>query len=335
MMKKILLLVVVGVFLTQASVFASGIFEKLFSKKKSNDTSAIWGDSLEGNYSLGTGGQSGIYYPFGGAIAKLWSENVEGLTVKAEVTSASVENTIKVAAHALIAGFAQGNVVEQAYQGKSKFQDKQPVVSLMSLYPNLLHILLPAKTSIKSLADMKGAKISLGAPASGTAVTAENILKVNGIDIAEDIDAVYLNYSETTNALANGQIDAGFIVGGLGVGAVTELALTKDIIILSLSQNEIDTFVKVQPSYKALKVQGDVYNKVPAFDTVAIWNVLVVHESMPDDVAYKLAKLIYENNDYLKQVVKSAQYTLPENAKAVDTVPLHAGTQRYLDEVKK
>lgn len=322
MMKKSILIVMICVFFAQASVFGSGIF----SKKKSD---------VGGNYSVGTGGQSGIYYPFGGAIAKLWSENIDGFTVKAEVTSASVENTIKVANNTLIAGFAQGNVVEQAYQGKGKFQEKQPILSLMSLYPNLLHILLPANTNIKSLADLKGAKISLGAPASGTAVTSENILKANGIDIKKDIDAVYLNYSETTNALANKQIDAGCIVGGLGVGAVTELALTKDIIILSLSKEEVDNFVTVQPSYKAIRVQNDVYNKIPSFNTVAIWNVLVVHENMTDDVAYTLVKIIYENNDYLTQVVKSAQYTTPKNAKAVDTVPLHPGTQRYLDELKK
>ncbi len=259
----------------------------------------------------------------------MWSDNIDGFRVKAEVTSASVENTIRVAANTLIAGFAQGNVVEQAYQGKGKFKEKQPVLSLMSLYPNLLHILLPANTNIKILADLKGARISLGALASGTAVTSENILKANGID------PVYLNYSETTNALTNKQIDAGCIVGGLGVGAVTELALTKDIIILSLSKKEVNNFIAVQPSYKAIRVESDVYNKIPAFNTVAIWNVLVVHENMADDVAYKLAKIIYENNDYLKQVVKSAQYTIPKNAKAVNTVPLHPGTQRYLNELQK
>ena len=329
-MRKNILVLVIFVFLVQVSVFGGGTSSKdeggTFSGKESD---------AKGNYSIGTGGQSGIYYPFGGAIAKLWSENIDGFHVKAEVTSASVENTIKVASNTLIAGFAQGNVVEQAYQGKGKFEEKQPILSLMSLYPNLLHILLPANTNIKSLADLKGAKISLGAPASGTAVTSENILKSNGIDIKQDIDAVYLNYSETTNALANKQIDAGCIVGGLGVGAVTELALTKDIIILSLSEKEVNNFIAAQPSYKAIRVESDVYNNIPAFNTVAIWNVLVVHENMADDVAYKLAKVIYENNDYLKQVVKSAEYTIPENAKAVNTVPLHPGTQRYLNELQK
>ncbi len=288
--------------------------------------------SFSGNFSLGTGGQSGIYYPFGGAIAELWSNNIEGVNVKAEVTAASVENTIKVSSEAMLAGFAQANVVEQAFQGTGKFEEALPVVVLTSLYPNLLHIILPKNTDIARLSDLRGKKLSLGAPASGTAVTAENILKANGIAV-DDIDELYLNYSETTNALANGQIDAGFIVGGLGVGAVTELALTKDIIILSLNNEEISNFLNEQPSYAEVSVPADIYNKVPAFETVAIWNTLVVREDMDEELAYTLVKTIYENNDYLTRVVKSAQYTTPENATQVTTVPLHPGTLRYLEEV--
>lgn len=315
----LLLLVVFGV----SMAFATG----------ESDEQAAPNEVISGNYSLGTGGQSGIYYPFGGAIADLWSKNIEGLNVKAEVTAASVENTIKVAAGSLLAGFAQANVVEQALKGTGKFSEKLPVVSLMSLYPNLLHIMLPANTDIKSLNDFKGARVSLGAPASGTAVTAENILKANGISVENDIDALYLNYSETTNALANGQIDVGFIVGGLGVGAITELALTKDIIILSLSEKEIGNFIAAQPSYKPIQVSANVYNGVPAFNTTAIWNILVVREDMSVDTAYNLTKIIYENHGRLTQVVKSAEYTLPMNAKALDTIPLHPGTQKYLDEM--
>jgi len=287
-----------------------------------------------GNFSLGTGGQTGIYYPFGGAIAELWSKNIEGVNVKAEVTAASVENTIKVAAGTMIAGFAQANVVEQAYRGTGKFKEKLPVRVLISLYPNLLHVLLPQKTSIRGLKDIRGKRVSLGAPASGTAVTAENILKANGLT-TDDFNARYLNYSETTNAIANGQIDVGFIVGGLGVGAVTELALTKDIIILSLKDEEINNFLKAQKSYNIVNVPAGVYKGVPAFRTVAIWNTLVVRKDLDENFAYQMTKVIYENYDYLTKVVTSARYTVPKNAQVVGTVPMHPGSMRYLNEVQK
>ena len=290
------------------------------------------GEPVE-NFSLGTGGQSGIYYPFGGAVAELWSEQVEGINVKAEVTAASVENTIKVASGAMLAGFAQANVVEQAYMGSGQFEEKLPVRVLMTLYPNLLHVILPRDTDIRSLKDLAGRRVSLGAPASGTAVTAENILQANGVGV-EDMDARYLNYSETTNALANNQIDAGFIVGGLGVGAVTELALTKEITLLSLSDAEIDNFRSEQPIYNVFDAPEGAYSNVEAFRTVAVWNVIVVHEEMDENLAYQLAKAVYENNDSLVQTQNAALHTTVENAYMANTIPLHPGAQRYISEVE-
>ncbi len=197
------------------------------------------------NYSIGTGGQSGIYYPFGGALAKVWSDKVPEVNVKAEVTAASVENTIKVVRGDMIAGIAMGNVVLDAYKGEGKFRSEMPVKTLFALYPNLVHAISLEKSGITSLSQLKGKRISLGAPASGTAVTAAALLESIGIDVKKDIDAVYLNYSETTNALANGQIDAGFIVGGQGVGAVTQVSLTHKINIILL-----ETFKEVGPSVK-------------------------------------------------------------------------------------
>ena len=290
------------------------------------------GEPVE-NFSLGTGGQSGIYYPFGGAVAELWSEQVEGINVKAEVTAASVENTIKVASGAMLAGFAQANVVEQAYMGSGQFEEKLPVRVLMTLYPNLLHVILPRDTDIRSLKDLAGRRVSLGAPASGTAVTAENILQANGVGV-EDMDARYLNYSETTNALANNQIDAGFIVGGLGVGAVTELALTKDITLLSISDAEIYNFRTEQPIYNVFDVPEGEYNNVDAFRTVAVWNVIVVHKDMDEDMAYQLAKVVYESGDSLVRTQNAARFTTLENAFMADTIPLHPGALRYIDEMK-
>lgn len=297
---------------------------------------ALWamgnGEEVE-NFSLGTGSQSGIYYPFGGAVAELWNEQVDNINVKVEVTAASVENTIKVASGSMLAGFAQANVVEQAYMGSGEFDEKLPVRVLVTLYPNILHVILPKGSDIRSLSDLAGRRVSLGAPASGTAVTAENILAANGVGV-DDMDARYLNYSETTNALTNSQIDAGFIVGGLGVGAVTELALTKDITLLSLSDAEIDNFRSERPIYNSFDAPEGVYSNVEAFRTVAVWNVIVVHEEMDENLAYQLTKAVYENNDSLVQTQNAALYTTVENAYMANTIPLHPGAQRYISEVE-
>lgn len=290
--------------------------------------------SFAQNYSIGTGGQSGIYYPFGGALAKVWSDEVSDVSVKAEVTAASVENTIKVVRGDMLAGIAMGNVVMDAYQGEGKFPAKMPVKVLFALYPNLVHPMTLQKSDIKSLADMKGKRISLGAPGSGTAVTSAALLKTLGIDPEKDIKAVYLNYSETTNALSNGQIDAGFIVGGQGVGAVTQVALTQNIRMIPITKAETDKFIAKYPAYSAYTIPEGIYNKVGATDTLSIWNVLVVRADMSDDMAFELTKAAYENMDEVRKVVKVAEATTPVNAQRLAGVPLHPGAEKYLKTVQ-
>ncbi|WP_119010728.1 TAXI family TRAP transporter solute-binding subunit [Vibrio superstes] len=287
------------------------------------------------NYSIGTGGQSGIYYPFGGALAKVWSEHVPEVNAKAEVTAASVENTIKVVRGDMIAGIAMGNVVLDAYNGQGKFPSKMPVKTLFALYPNLVHTLTLEKSGINSLADLKGKRVSLGAPGSGTAVTSAALLESIGIDVEKDIKAVYLNYSETTNALANGQVDAGFIVGGQGVGAVTQVALTHKIKVLSISDAESQAFVTANPAYSSYDIPADVYNNVGEVSTLSVWNVLVVNANMDDDMAYNLTKAAYENMGDIRKVVKMAEMTTPQNASRLQGVPLHPGAKKYLDSVSK
>ncbi|MET4693205.1 TAXI family TRAP transporter solute-binding subunit [Endozoicomonas lisbonensis] len=278
------------------------------------------------NYSVGTGGQSGIYYPFGGALAKVWSDNIEGINVKAEVTAASVENTIKVVRGDMLAGLAMGNVVLDAYKGEGKFPAKMPVNVLFALYPNLVHAVTTAKTDIQSLSDLKGKRVSLGAPGSGTAVTSAALLESLGVEV----NAVYLNFSETTNALANGQIDAGFIVGGQGVGAVTQLALTHDIRILDISAQEQATFKSKYPAYSSYTIPEGVYNKVDAVNTLSVWNVIVVKADLPEDMAYELTRTAFENIDQVRKVVKAADATTHANAGSLNGVPLHPGALRYL-----
>ena len=286
------------------------------------------------NYAIGTGGQSGIYYPLGGALAKVWSDNIEEINVKAEVSAASVENTIKVVRGDMIAGIAMGNVVLDAYKGEGKFPAKMPINVLFALYPNLVHALTLDRSSIKSLDDLKGKRVSLGAPGSGTAVTSEALLVSMGIDVKKDIRAVYLNYSETTNALANGQIDAGFIVGGQGVGAATQLALTHNIRILPISREVQENFKRTYPAYSSYTIPSDVYNKVGAVDTLSVWNVLVVKSSMSEKMAYELTRTAFENIDGVRRVVQSAQATTPANATRLNGVPLHPGALKYLKSVQ-
>ncbi|MDV7103031.1 TAXI family TRAP transporter solute-binding subunit [Vibrio sp. TH_r3] len=286
------------------------------------------------NYTIGTGSQSGTYYPLGGTLAKVWGETLPDFNMRAEVTAGSVENSIKVATSKQLAGIAMGSVVEKAHQGIKPFPRKMDVAVISALYPNVVHFMVPADSDITNIEDLKGKKVSLGAPGSGTRTSAIGILSVLGID-ESDLKSQSLNYTATTSALANGQIDAGVIVGSLGVGAVTELALTRDIKMISFTPDQLAAIAKEIPSFQPLEIPANSYNNVPKFNTPAVWNVLVVNKNTDEDLIYKMTKSMFENIDQIRQAIKVTQYTTLENMHKLSGVPIHAGAQKYFDEQSK
>ncbi|MGF1701658.1 TAXI family TRAP transporter solute-binding subunit [Photobacterium makurazakiensis] len=285
------------------------------------------------NYTIGTGSQSGTYYPLGGLLAKVWNENIDDFNMRAEVTAASVENVIKVSTEQQLAGIAMGNVVQQAYQGTEPFPRKMDVSVLFALYPNVVQFLVPANSDIKSVADLKGKRVALGAPGSGTRVSALNILKTLGIE-ESDMRGQALNYTATTEALGNGQIDAGVIVGSLGVGAITELALTRDIRILSFTEDELAMINEANASYSGLDVEAGSYRNVPAFQAPAVWNVLVVKGDLDKDLAYEMTKVAFDNIDQIRQSIGVTKFTTVENMNKLAGIPLHPGSQQFMSEQK-
>ncbi|MFM2481583.1 TAXI family TRAP transporter solute-binding subunit [Celerinatantimonas sp. YJH-8] len=287
--------------------------------------------AFSASYTIGTGSQSGTYYPLGGMLAKVWSENIPDFNMRAEVTAASVENTIKVAAGKQLVGISQGNVVLQAANGQKPFPRKMDVTVLFALYPNVVQFIVPADSDIHSIQDLKGKKVSLGAPGSGTRVSATNILKTLGIS-TNDIRAQSLNYTATTNAIANGQIDAGVIVGSLGVGAITELALTHDIRILSFSSDELKKITAANSSYIEQDVPQNSYNKVPAFKAPAVWNVLVVNKNLDSKLAYQMTKIAFEHMDEIRKVINVTQFTTVDNMNKLNGIALHPGSEKYRQE---
>ncbi len=289
---------------------------------------------IAANYTIGTGSQSGTYYPLGGMLAKIWSENIKDFDMRAEVTAASVENVIKVSSEKQLAGIAMGNVVLQAHAGSKPFPREMNVSVLFALYPNVVQFIVPAKSDITSISQLKGKRISLGAPGSGTRVSAVNILNTLGIT-ENDITAQSLNYTATTQALSNGQIDAGVIVGSVGVGAITELALTRDIRILSFSSEELAQISQVNPSYQALQVPAESYKNVPAFTAPAVWNVLVVNKDLSTDMAYEMTKVAFDNIDKIRQVIGVTKFTTVENMNKLAGISLHPGAQKYFDQQMK
>ena len=225
---------------------------------------ALFGGTLSGcggervTMTFATGNPNGIYYPYGGGLASIWSRTLDGLNFKAEVTGASVINVIQVARGESEVGIAMGDVVVSAYKGEDRFPEALPLRTLFSAYPNFVHLVAMANSGIERVDDLRGMRVSMGAPGSGTAVAAENILA--GLGVSQDeLDAQYLNFSGTSDGLKDGVLDAAFVVGGLGIGVVKELALTRDIVIVALTPEESAMLNEKHPAYVAQSIPAGTY----------------------------------------------------------------------------
>ena len=284
--------------------------------------------------SIATGGTGGVYYPMGGGLAEVINNHVEGYAAVAEVTGASVENMGLIATGDSDFAIALADTVQQAYQGSGRFEGQQieATRAIASLYANMIQIVTLDGSGIASLQDLKGKRVSVGAPGSGTEVNAMTLLEANGISF-DDFDAQRLNFNETADALNNGDIDAGFWSVGAPTSSILNLATTNTISILGLSEDEIAKAREADPVFAPLTLPGGIYSGVDGDTaTLGVPNVLVVSADMSDDLAYAVTKAIFENIDELIAVHPAAEETTVEFTMGATPVPLHPGALRYYEE---
>ncbi|NBV61779.1 MAG: TAXI family TRAP transporter solute-binding subunit [Rhodobacteraceae bacterium] len=287
--------------------------------------------------SIATGGTGGVYYPMGSGLAEVINNHVAGYSATAEVTGASVENMGLIATGDADLAIGLADTVVQAYSGTGRFEGQQlPMVrGLASLYANMIQIVALESAGIRSLQDLRGKRVSIGAPGSGTEVNAGAILEANGITY-DDIDEQRLNFNETADALANGDIDAGFWSVGAPTSSIMNLSTTQRIVIIALSEAEIDAAMAANDTFATTTLVGGTYNGVDAdIAVLGIPNVLTVSSEMPDDLAYSLTKAMFENIADMQAVYPAANQTTVEFTLAATPVPLHPGAIRYFDEIGK
>jgi TRAP transporter TAXI family solute receptor len=285
--------------------------------------------------SIATGGTGGVYYPMGGGLAELINAHVEGYSATAEVTGASVENMGLIATGDADIAFALADTVKQAYDGTARFEGQQLEMTraLASVYANMVQIVALADSGITSLEDLRGKRVSVGAPGSGTEVNAEAILSANGITY-DDIEEQRLNFNETADALANGDIDAGFWSVGAPTSSILNLATTNDIVIIELTEEQFAAAQGADPTFARTTLPGGTYEDAPSdIAVLGVPNVLVVSSEMPDDLAYALTKAMFENIADLQAVHPAANETTVEFTMSATPVPLHPGAIRYYEEV--
>lgn len=283
--------------------------------------------------SIGTGGTGGIYYPYGGGVAEIWSKHVPGVKAVAEVTGASVENVKLAHKGETVIGEVMGDVAIAGFQGLSKFKGKKHDIFAMAImYPNLLQITTLKKSGITSIEQVKGKKISTGSPGSGTNFMTEAVFKALGIAL-DSYDDRRLSFTESANALRDGTIEVGSWSVGPGTSSILDLATTHEIEIIGFSADQTQKILASNESYSAVELAGGVYRGVDKpVATIGVWNVMICQASLDTDLVYNLVKALFENKDYLMKIHPSAAYTTPENAVKYAPIPLHPGTIKYLKE---
>ena len=275
---------------------------------------------------IGTGGTGGIYYPYGGGVAEIWTKYVPGVKAVAEVTGASVENVKLASKGETVVGEVMGDVAVAGYNGTSKFKGKkQKILSMAIMYPNLLQMVTLKNSGISNVEQVKGKTISTGSPGSGTNFMAEEVFKALGIPKDAYKDS-RLSFTESANALRDGMIE-------MGTSSIMDLATTHDIQILPFTPEQTQKILAANKTYSAIEFSGGVYRGVDKpVPTIGVWNVMICQKSLDTELVYKLVKALFEHNDTLKKIHPSAAYTTPENAVKYSPIPLHPGTIKYLKE---
>ena len=284
--------------------------------------------------SIATGGTGGVYFPMGGGLAEIINGKIDGYSATAEVTGASVENMGLVATGDADLAIAFADTVQQGYTCTGRFEGNAlPMVrGLASLYANMIQIVALEGSGITTLEDLRGKRVSVGAPGSGTEVNAAAILNANGMTY-DDIEEQRLNFNETADALANGDIDAGFWSVGAPTSSILNLATTNSIVMIELSDAEIAAARAADPIFAQTTLDAGIYDGVGATTVLGVPNVLVVSSEMSDDLAYAITSAMFENIEDLRAVHPAANQTTVEFTLAATPIPLHPGAIRYFEEI--
>jgi TRAP transporter TAXI family solute receptor len=268
-------------------------------------------------------------------MANILSKYIAYVEATAEVTTASVDNCLLVGAGKADLALIMADVGWDAYQGKGKFKAKVPLRTAAVLYPNNMHIVTLEGKGIEKVSDLKGKRVSTGAPGSGTEVKALRVLEAYGLDPDKDMTRDKLGASESAGALKDRKIDAYFWDGGLPTASVTDLGATPGIKMKLIGHE--DAIPKMRGKYGPLYVKGIIPAKTyPGQDAdvpiAVVWNLLICNEKMKEDVAYDIVKTLFDHKPELVTVHREARFLSLEPQVGGSPIPLHPGAIRYFTE---
>lgn len=282
--------------------------------------------------SLGTGGTGGIYYPIGGALASRLSVADSLRQYTAEVTGGSVENVNRLREGQIDLGFALAVTVYEAHEGGQDYETPFTDLRIIApLYANLVHVLVPRGSTVKSLAELEGGRISVGSAGSGTEQVARQILEAYGFSY-DDVDARYLTFSESAASLRDGAIDAAIISVGYPAAAVLEATTTGGARLIPIEVEQVETLRDRYPYYSVGRIPAEAYPGVSEeISTIAMMNWIVAREDLDSEVVRLLLEILRNDREALTQVHEMAGQIRVEDL-ADAPISLHPDAEAWLQE---
>lgn len=287
---------------------------------------------------IATGGSAGAYFALGGTVARLLNENLDNVNASVQSTGASAVNSTLMGEGKIEVAFAMNDVVSYAFTGTELFTERgtfDNIRGIASLYPNFVQIITLKESGITEVEDMKGKRIGVGAPGSGTEVNARQILAAHGITY-DDIDADFLSYAEAVEQMKNGAVDAAFLTSGIPNAAILDLATTRDVVIVPIRKEVIESVLAPEfPFYSPEAIPGGMYDEEEAVPTAAVTTIMITRAELSEELVYNITKTIFENLDDLANTHASGGKICLDKVRIAMPVPLHPGAEKFFSELGK
>jgi TRAP transporter TAXI family solute receptor len=288
-------------------------------------------------FRIGTGGTAGTYYPVGGMIANAVSQPGK-IIATAQASNGSLANVNAIAGGSMEAGLTQSDVATWAFTGTGAFEGKPKVTDLRmiaNLYPESIHLVVKKGSGIKTVADLKGKRVALDEPGSGTLINARMVLAAYGVK-ESDIKPDYIKPNQAGDKLKDGSLDAFFFVGGAPAGAIAELASSgTGIELVPLAGPQIEALRKSSPYFAVDTIAANTYKDVPAVQTLAVGAQLVTSAKLDTETVYQITKAMYSDATQKTLAAGHAKgkFITKENAVQAVGIPFHPGAEKYYKEV--
>ncbi|ENH97826.1 TRAP transporter solute receptor TAXI family protein [Gracilibacillus halophilus YIM-C55.5] len=339
-----LLILIFGLFLAACSNADNTTDEGEESTEENNETSEEGSEESENNEEAQTenwsedvvvltGGEAGVYFPLGVAMADIMDEHVDGVSATGISSGASVVNANELHDDAAEFALLQNDIAYYAHEGSEMFSEVVDGFSgVFTIYPETIQIVTSADSGIETVEDLEGKRVAVGDIGSGTEANAKQILNAHDITY-DDISAERMGFGDASTNLQDGNIDAAFVTAGTPTGSIQELAATTDIGIVSINDDKIDQLTEEYPYYTKVELDENTYENFDATaTTIAPQAMLAVRDDLPEDQVYELVKSIFDNLDAMENAHERGADLTIDTAQDGMSIELHPGAKKFYDE---